>query len=69
MEQRKLYRTLENTIKNSPNFDNDKQMLSYILKEIISHEDINITGGRLWEISENKTYYTMIEQHGLVEKI
>jgi sigma-B regulation protein RsbU (phosphoserine phosphatase) len=69
LEQRKLYRTLENTIKNSPNFDNDKQMLSYILKEIISHEDINITGGRLWEISENKTYYTMIEQHGLVEKI
>lgn len=69
MEQRKLYRTLENVIRHSPNFDNDKQMLSYILKEIISHEDINIIGGRIWELSENKTYYTMIEQHGAVEKI
>ena len=69
MEQRKLYRTLENVIRHSPNFDNDKQMLSYILKEIISHEDINITGGRIWELSDNKTYYMMIEQHGAVEKI
>ena len=69
MEQRKLYRTLENAIKHSPNFKNEKEMLSYILKEIINHEDINITGGRIWELSENKTYYMMIEQHGEVEKI
>lgn len=69
MEQRKIYRTLENAIKHSPNFKNDKEMLSYILKEIISHEDINITGGRIWELSENKTYYSVIEQHGEVEKI
>lgn len=69
MEQKKLFRTLENVIKHSPNFDNDREMLSYILKEIISHENINITGGRIWELSEGKTYYTLIEQHGLIEKI
>ncbi len=69
MEQRKLYRTLENAIKHSPNFKNEKDMLSYILKEIIDHEDINIIGGRIWELSENRTYYMMIEQHGEVEKI
>jgi len=44
-------------------------VLGYILKEIISYEDINIKGGRIWELSDNKTHYTMVVQHGEVEKI
>jgi hypothetical protein len=69
LEQRKLYRTLENAFKHFPDFENDRQLLSYVLKEIISHEEISITGGRIWELSENKTSYLMAEQHGKIEKI
>lgn len=69
MEQRKLYKTLENAYKHFPDFTSDKQLLSYVLKEVINHENIEITGGRLWELNEAKTAYIMAEQHGEVEKI
>lgn len=69
MEQRKLFKTLENAFKQFPNYDNDKQLLSYVLKEIINHEDINIKGGRLWELNDARNSYIMIEQHGEIEKI
>ena len=69
MEQRRLYRTLENAFKHFPEFENERQLVSYVLKEVINHEDINITGGRIWELNDAKTAYVMIEQHGEVEKI
>ncbi len=69
MEQRKLYKTLENAYKHFPDFTSDKQLLSYVLKEVINHENIEITGGRLWELNDAKTAYIMAEQHGEVEKI
>jgi len=69
LEQKKLYRTLENAIKHSPDFQNDKEFLSYVVKEIINHEDININGGRIWELNDNKTSYIMASQHGKIEKI
>lgn len=69
MEQRKLYRTLENAIKRFPDFENDKELLSYVLKEIIHHENIAIIGGRLWTLNDAKSSYIMIEQHGEIEKI
>ena len=40
-----------------------------MLKEVINHENIEITGGRLWELNDSKTNYIMAEQHGEVEKI
>jgi len=69
MEQRKLYRTLENAIKRFPDFENDKELLGYVLKEIIHHEDIDIIGGRLWMLGDNRCEYLMVEQHGEIEKI
>ena len=69
MEQRKLFKTLENAFKHFPEFKNDRELLSYVLKEVISHENIDITGGRIWELNDNKTAYIMIEQHGEIEKI
>lgn len=69
MEQRKLYRTIENAIKKFPDFDNEKEMLSYVLKDIIHNENIEITGGRIWELSDNRSAYIMVEQHGEIEKI
>jgi sigma-B regulation protein RsbU (phosphoserine phosphatase) len=69
MEQRKLYKTLENAIKRFPDFENEKELLSYVLKEIIHHENIDIIGGRLWMLNDTKTSYCMVEQHGVIEKI
>jgi sigma-B regulation protein RsbU (phosphoserine phosphatase) len=69
LEQRKLFKTLENAYKHFPDFDSERQLLSYVLKEVINHENIEITGGRLWELNDGKTAYIMIEQHGEVEKI
>jgi sigma-B regulation protein RsbU (phosphoserine phosphatase) len=69
MEQRKLYKTLENAMKRFPDFENEKELLSYVLKEIIHHENIDIIGGRLWMLNDTKTAYNMAEQHGEIEKI
>lgn len=69
MDQRKLYRTLDNALKKSPHSDNDTDLLIFVLNEIINNEQINITGGRIWQLNENKTGYKMIEQMGEVEKI
>lgn len=69
MEQRKLYKTLENAFKHYPGFDNDRQLLCFILNEIISHENISITGGRIWELNDSRNAYIMVEQYGEVEKI
>jgi sigma-B regulation protein RsbU (phosphoserine phosphatase) len=69
MEQRKLYRTLDNIIKEAPNYTNIEELLVYVIKQIISLEDINIIGGRLWKLNDNKTGYRLVEQIGDVEHI
>lgn len=69
MEQRKLFKTLENAFKHFPDFESDRELLSYVLKEVINHENIEITGGRLWELNDQRNAYIMVEQHGEVEKI
>ncbi|MCC6866255.1 MAG: serine/threonine-protein phosphatase [Ignavibacteria bacterium] len=69
MDQRKLYKTLENAYKHFPDFKSDKQLLIYVLKEVINYENIEITGGRLWELNDAKSAYVMAEQLGEVDKI
>jgi sigma-B regulation protein RsbU (phosphoserine phosphatase) len=69
LEQRKLYRTLENTLKELPHFKSETELLKYTLKEIISNENIDITGGRIWQLVDNCNAYRMIEQFGEIEKI
>ncbi|MGH2574518.1 MAG: PP2C family protein-serine/threonine phosphatase, partial [Ignavibacteria bacterium] len=69
MEQRKLYRTLENAIKEFPHLENERKMLTYVLEQIINNENIDITGGRVWQLNESKTTYKMIEQRGEIQKI
>ena len=69
MEQRKLYRTLENALKEATHIKTEPELLKFILKEVINNENIDITGGRLWQLTENKTAYRMAEQLGEIEKI
>jgi len=69
MEQKKLYRTLENIAKEAPKFETEEGLLSYVLEQIINNEEIKIIGARLWKLSENKDAYKLFEQKGEVELI
>lgn len=69
MEQKKLYRTLENIIKEAPKIVNQDELLLYVLDEIIKNEEIKIIGGRLWKLNESRDAYILIEQKGNVELI
>lgn len=69
MEQKKLYRTLENIIKEAPKFENDEQLLTYVLEQIIKNEEIKIIGGRLWKLIKSNRSYSLFEQMGDVDLI
>lgn len=69
MEQKKLYRTIEDIIKEAPKIDSDDDLLGYVLQNIINNENISIIGGRIWKLSEDKKAYILIEQRGEVDLI
>ncbi len=69
MDQRKLYRTLDNALKTFKDFQSEPELLKYILNEVINNEQIDITGGRIWQLNGSKTAYKMIEQLGEIEKV
>lgn len=67
MDQRKLYKTVENIA--SKSFNNETEMLISILNQLIEFTAINVTGGRIWKIDRDKSVYTLLYQTGNVEKI
>lgn len=69
MDQRKLSRTLDNALKAFKNFESEPELLKYLLNEVINNEQIDITGGRIWQLNASKTAYRMIEQMGEIEKV
>lgn len=69
MEQKKLYRTLDNILKEAPKIDNEDELLAYALEEIIKNEEIKIIGGRLWKLNDDKDAYILLEQVGEVDLI
>jgi sigma-B regulation protein RsbU (phosphoserine phosphatase) len=69
LDQRKLYRTIDNALKASPRFESEAELLGYVLNEVINNEQIDITGGRVWQLNGSRTAYKMIEQLGEIEKI
>lgn len=69
MDPRKLYRTLENIIKEAPGFDNEVDFLEHVIAQIINNEEINIIGGRLWKLNDNCTAYSVVSQMGNVDLI
>lgn len=56
-------------MKELPHFKGETELLKYVLKEVISNENIDITGGRVWQLVDNKGAYRMVEQLGEIEKI
>jgi len=69
MEQKQLYRTLENIVKEAPKIEDEDELLGYVLEQIINNEKIQIIGGRLWKLNDTKEAYILLEQKGEVDLI
>ena len=67
MEPKKLYKTVETIA--SQNFTSNTEMLVSVIRELIEHYSINITGGRVWELDSDLGAYRLLFQTGKLEKI
>ena len=67
IDQKKLHRLVESIA--SGKFKTEEEMLITTVNEIIGNEDIDITGGRIWKLSENSETYDILYQTGKIEKI
>ncbi|MCL5029387.1 MAG: serine/threonine-protein phosphatase [Bacteroidetes bacterium] len=67
MDQRKLYKTIENLA--SQKFESEKEMLLSVLNQIIEMENIHVTGGRIWQFDSSAGKYCLVYQAGKLEKI
>ena len=67
MDQKKLYRTIETVA--SQNFPSDKDLLEDVVRQIVKHEEIQLTGGRIWKLDVRKKSYKLIFQTGKLSKI
>jgi sigma-B regulation protein RsbU (phosphoserine phosphatase) len=67
MDQKKLYKTVEAIA--SQSFSSEQEMLISVLNQMIEHEGISITGGRIWRFNREEMSYDLLYQTGKVEKI
>ncbi len=67
MDQRKLYKTIENLA--SQKFENEKDMLATVLNQIVEMENIHVNGGRIWQLDPSTGDYLLVFQTGKLEKI
>ncbi len=67
MDQRKLYKTVETIA--SQKFPSEESMLIEVLNQIISNEQIDVNGGRLWKLKVDEGGYALLYQTGSVDVI
>ena len=67
MNQRKLYKTIENIA--SQKFSTVEDLLKHVIDEIIVNNELFFTGGRVWKFVPEKKSYKIIYQTGNIEKI
>ena len=67
MDQKKLHKLVETIA--SQKFSSEKELLITVLEQIVENEDIKITGGRIWELTEEKSSYRILYQTGNFEKL
>jgi len=67
MEQRKLHKLVETIA--SGKFPTEKEMLINTIQGIVKSEDIDVSGGRIWILDENRKAYSILYQRGKLEKI
>lgn len=67
MDQKKLHKTIESIA--SQKFDNEEDMLKYVLEQIVNDKSFEITGGRIWKLDPETFSYKLLYQTGKMEKI
>ena len=66
MDQKRLYRMIETVASNK--FENEKKLLTTVVEQIVQNDQINVSGGRLWQLDTVAQGYKLIYQTGNVEK-
>ncbi|MCG6913696.1 serine/threonine-protein phosphatase [bacterium BMS3Abin03] len=67
MDQKKLHKLVETIA--SREFSTEKELLIQVIDQIVENEDIKITGGRIWQLNEEKKSYKILYQTGNFEKL
>ncbi|RJR09635.1 serine/threonine-protein phosphatase [Candidatus Parcubacteria bacterium] len=67
MDQRKLHKLVESIA--SGKFKSEEEMLISTVNGIVAKEDIDVIGGRIWKLNEQRKTYTLLYQTGKIEKI
>jgi sigma-B regulation protein RsbU (phosphoserine phosphatase) len=67
MDQKKLIKTFDTIA--SGNFKTDADLLKYVLEQIVSKEQFNLNGGRLWKLDTSAAAYKLVFQTGNLTKI
>ena len=67
MDQKKLHKLVETIA--SREVSTEKELLIKVIDQIVENEDVKITGGRIWQLNEDKKTYKILYQTGNFEKI
>jgi len=67
MDQKKLFKTIDTIA--SGNFNDDAELLKYVIDQIVSKEQFNVLGGRVWKLEPSIQAYRLLFQTGKVQKI
>lgn len=67
MNQKKLYKTIESVA--SKHFESEEDLLGDVVNQIVKHEEIQVTGGRIWKLEPKKKSYRLLYQTGKVQDI
>jgi len=67
MDQKKLYRSIDN--RTSKSYATEEDLLIEVLEDLVENNDVQVSGGRLWKIYPEKESYRLVYQTGNVQKI
>lgn len=67
MDQKKLHKLVETIA--SREVSTEKELLIKVINQIIENEDVKVTGGRVWQLIEEKKSYKILYQTGNFEKL
>lgn len=65
--QRETYKLVDNLT--NGDFESELDFLKSLIKDIVSHKDFNIIGGRVWELEAESKSYILRYQYGNVKQI
>ena len=67
MDQKKLHKLVETIA--SREVSTEKELLIKVIDQIVENEDVKITGGRIWQLNEDKKTYKILYQTGNFERL